>query len=220
MNKPRTTLRFIKLTQVALGMGALATLMACTTPAAPPPAALNDGELPLPADYKSWPKFLSAVQRPDAKQVREIYMNTVAKQGTADKGFPNGSVFVMENYAAVVMPDGTLQRDAEGKLVKDKLISVFVQGKNVGWGEKAAPALANGNWIYSAFTPAGEKSTVSTDTCRVCHLPQASKDFVHRYDEYFATRKTSAWNAERVLATIDRPATLNIPDLVALHNVR
>jgi hemoglobin len=43
---------------------------------------LKDGELPVPANYKSWPKFLSAVQRPDVKQVREIYMNTAAQRAT------------------------------------------------------------------------------------------------------------------------------------------
>jgi hypothetical protein len=195
-------------------------LVACTSTTTPTPVAMNDGELALPADYKTWPKFLSAVQRPDAKQVREIYMNPIAQQGTAAKGFPNGSVFVMENFAAAVKPDGTLQRDAEGKLVKEKLVSVFVQGKNVGWGEKANPALANGNWIYSAYTPSGEKSTVSTDTCRVCHLPQASKDFVHRYDEYFATRKTSAWHTPQVVAALNGPTALSLQDVVALHTVR
>lgn len=201
-------------TLVALG------LAACTTPTPPAPVALNDGELALPADYKSWPKFLSAVQRPDAKQVREIYMNPVAQQGTAAKGFPSGSVFVMENYAAALKPDGTLQRDADGKLVKEKLVSVFVQGKNVGWGEKANPALANGNWIYSAYTATGEKSSVSTDSCRVCHLPQASKDFVHRYDEYFNTRKTSAWHTPQVVAALNNPTALSVQDVVALHTVR
>lgn len=195
-------------------------LAACTSTTTPPPVAMNDGELALPADYKTWPKFLSAVQRPDAKQVREIYMNPTAQQGTAAKGFPNGSVFVMENYAAAVKADGTLQRDAEGKLVKEKLVSVFVQGKNVGWGDKAKPELANGNWIYSAYTPAGEKSTVSTDTCRVCHLPQASKDFVHRYDEYFNTRKTSAWHTPAVVAALNSPTSLSVQDVVALHTVR
>jgi len=27
-----------------------------------------------------------------------------------------------------------------------------------------------------------------TNTCRACHLPLTGKDFVHRYDEHFATR--------------------------------
>jgi len=37
-----------------------------------PVAQLKDGELAVPAGYQSWSKFLSAVQRPDARQVREI----------------------------------------------------------------------------------------------------------------------------------------------------
>ena len=169
-------------------------LAACSPMPAQPPIApvkpvaqLKDGELPVPAGYKSWPKYLSAVQRPDAKQVREIYMNTVATAGTAAKGFPNGTVFVMENYAAAANPDGSLQQGADGKLVKAQLLRVFVMGKNEGWGASAPEGLANGDWIYAAYLASGEKSADSTLTCRACHLPlTASKDFVHRYDEYFA----------------------------------
>ena len=169
-------------------------LAACSPMPAQPPIApvkpvaqLKDGELPVPAGYKSWPKYLSAVQRPDAKQVREIYMNTVATAGTAAKGFPNGTVFVMENYAAAANPDGSLKQGADGKLVKAELLRVFVMGKNEGWGASAPEGLANGDWIYAAYLGSGEKSADSTLTCRACHLPlTASKDFVHRYDEYFA----------------------------------
>ena len=81
------------------------------------PAAPKDGELALPADYKSWPKFLSAVQRPDVKQIREIYMNPAARQATAAGGFPNGTVFVMENFAARARADGTLETGPDGKLI-------------------------------------------------------------------------------------------------------
>ncbi len=38
-------------------------------------AAPKDGEIALPADYASWPKFLSGVQREDTKQIRELYVN-------------------------------------------------------------------------------------------------------------------------------------------------
>ena len=174
----------------ALASLALA-LAACSPMPAQPPVApvaqLKDGKLPVPVDYKSWPKYLSAVQRPDAKQVREIYMNTVATTGTAAKGFPNGTVFVMENYAAAENPDGSLKQGADGKLVKAGLLRVFVMGKNEGWGASAPEGLKNGDWIYAAYMAGGEKSADSTLTCRACHLPlTASKDFVHRYDEYFA----------------------------------
>ena len=152
------------------------------------PAAPKDGELAVPADYKRWPKFLSAVQRPDAKQVREIYMNSTAAQARAASGFANGTVFVMENYAARARPDGTLETGADGKLVKGELLRVFVMGKGDGWGRDVAEPLRNGNWVYAAWLPDGQKAPDDTSTCRACHLPLAAKDFVPRYDEHFASR--------------------------------
>ena len=172
-------------------------LTACAPMTAPAPvAALNDGELPVPANYRAWPKFLSAVQRPDAKQVREIYMNTVAGAGTAAAGFPNGTVFVMENYAAAANADGTLKQGTDGKLIKGDLLRVFVMGKNAGWGRSTPEGLKNGDWIYSAYLSSGEKSADSTASCRACHLPLVNKDFVHRYDEYFNQKSASVRHLE------------------------
>jgi len=173
--------RLATLATLALAIGAL---WSCATT---PPAA-KDGELSVPADYKTWPKFLSAVQRPDAKQVREIYMNPTARNATAGGSFGNGSLFVMENYAARVRADGTLETGTDGKLVKGDLLRVFVMGKNTGWGADVAEPLRNGNWVYAAWLPSGQKAPEDTNTCRACHLPLSSKDFVHRYDEYFASR--------------------------------
>ena len=153
-----------------------------------PPPPVKDGELPVPSDYKTWPKFLSAVQRPDAKQVREIYMNPTARNASAAGGFPNGTLFVMENYAARARADGTLETGADGKLVKGDLLRVFVMGKNSGWGADVAEPLRNGSWVYAAWLPGGQKAPEDTNTCRACHLPLAGKDFVHRYDEHFASR--------------------------------
>ncbi len=164
---------------LVVGLGACAPM----APKMAPP--LKDGELAIPADYKSWPKFLSAVQRPDAKQVREIYMSRNATSATAAKGFPNGTVFVMENFAAKANPDGTLMQGPDGKLVKGDLLKVFVMGKNEGWGASAPEGLKNSDWIYAAYLPSGDKSADPTAACRGCHLPLVAKDFVHRYDEYF-----------------------------------
>jgi len=159
----------------------------CAT--APPPPPVKDGELAVPADYKSWPKFLSAVQRPDARQVREIYMNPVAGDATAAGGFPDGTVFVMENYAAKARVDGTLETGFDGKLVKGELQRVFVMGKDAGWGADVPEPLRNGSWVYAAWLPGGQKAPDDTHTCRACHLPLSAKDFVHRYDEHFASRR-------------------------------
>jgi hypothetical protein len=178
--------------KLMLAASAAAVLSACAPmPPAAPVAALNDGELVVPAGYKAWPKFLSEIQRPDAKQVREIYMNPASTRGTAAKGFPDGSVFVMENYAAQADAAGNLLKGADGKLVKGALLRVFVMGKNPGWGQAAPEGLKNGNWIYAAYAGNGDKVADPTVACRACHLPLgASKDFVHRYDEFFA--KTAA----------------------------
>ncbi|WP_442979528.1 cytochrome P460 family protein, partial [Salmonella enterica] len=91
-----------------------------------------------------------------------------------------------------------------GKLVKGKLAAVFVMGKGAGWGAKAMPELKNGNWIYSAYTPTGEKGPQDLNTCRACHLPHANKDFVHRYDEYWNSR-TSSLSQPAVLAALAAP---------------
>ncbi|MEY2855397.1 MAG: hypothetical protein RL030_2529 [Pseudomonadota bacterium] len=186
----RTQLRNLTLSFVAVA--ALAALSAgCSTPPVVEEAVveLKDGDIAVPGDYKSWPKFLSAVQRPDAKQVREIYMNPVAKGGTPAAGFPNGTIFVMENWAVQTNADGTLKTGADGKLVKGDLLKVFVMAKNRGWAADYTPVeLRNGNWIYSAWLPNGAKSSDSTLGCRACHAPLTSKDFVHRYDEHFGQK--------------------------------
>lgn len=178
-----------------------ALLASCAAgPSAPP--LLVDGQQAQPANYQAWPKFLSNIQRPDANQVREIFMNDVASRGSRDKGFPQGSVFVMENYAAVANADGTLQKGADGNLVKGKLAAVFVMGKNEGWGQAVVEPLRTGNWIYSAYLPSGEKSTADLNTCRACHIPLgASKDWVHRYDQHFDQKKAGL-NPQSVVASL------------------
>lgn len=165
-------------------------LSSCASPPAPAPRALNDGEIAIPANYKSWPKFLSAVQRPDAKQVREIYMSPASTAATAAAGFANGTVFVMENYAAATGTDGAPIAGPDGKLVKGDLLRVFVMGKDAGWGLATPEPLRNGNWIYASYLANGQKGPEDTATCRACHLPLSGKDFVHRYDEHFASKRT------------------------------
>lgn len=171
-----------RLSLAAVGVAVL--LAGCATTSTP----LNDGEIPLPADYKSWPKFLHAVQRPDAKQVRDIYINPVGYRARAGESFAHGTLLVMENYAAQTNPDGSLKTGPDGKLVKGNLLRIFVQGKGPGWGQSALPDLRNGDWAYTAYGPDGKPVADPTAACRACHLPLTQKDFVHRYDEYFASR--------------------------------
>ena len=196
-----------------IGLAAASALLAgCAT--APPPKPLNDGELALPADYKAWPMFLPAVQRADAKQVREIYMNKIGAAATAAGGFANGTVFVMENYAAKANGDGTLATGPDGKLVKGELLRVFVMGKGEGWGQAVVAPLRTGNWVYTSYLANGQKGPEDLTTCRACHIPAASKDFVLRYDEHFA-QKRAAMPMSAVAHAVAQPAALSAAD--SLH---
>jgi hypothetical protein len=176
--------------RIALAAAA-ATLTACTQMAQIPAykAPMKDGEAVIPVDYKSWPKMLSAVQRPDAKQVREMFIDPKGNRTRAGDAFPYGTVMVMENYTAVVRPDGSLETGPDGKLVKGGLVRVFVMEKAKGAGQDVPEALRNGEWVYAAYTADAKKVDDSYAPCRACHLPLGqAKDYVQRYDEYFAKR--------------------------------
>ena len=146
----------------------------------------KDGDLALPVDYNTWPVFLKKVQKPDA--VRDLYVNPVGARTAKGQMFPNGTQFVMEIYHVKKADDGSLLKDAMGKLIKDKLAKVFVMGKGEGWGQEVPDNLKTGAWVYSAYGPDGQPLKAKFAECRACHAPLGQKDFVHRYDEYFEQR--------------------------------
>ena len=125
------------------------------TPTASAPAKPKDGELALPAGYQNGPKFLSEVQRPDATQVRELFINAVGAKTNAGQPFPNGTVMVMELYKTK-MAGETPETGADGKFVKGDLAKVFVMGKGEGWGQDVPDNLKTANWVFSAYGPDGK----------------------------------------------------------------
>lgn len=177
-------------------------LAACAAPIALPPDRLVDGEIAAPPDYRSWTKFLSEVQRPDAKQVREIYMNRAATQSRRGEPYRPGSVFVMENYAAKVDAEGNPVVGPDGKLIKGELLRVFVMGKNTGWGQEVPELLRNGQWIYASYLANGQKGPEDLNTCRGCHASLRDKpvDFIFRHDEHFAKKAAALVPAVKAAA--------------------
>jgi hypothetical protein len=160
-------------------------LASCAQAPSKPAVKYKDGEIPLAADYKSWPKAIMNVQRPDAKQVRDIYINSVGYGAKRGDAFPDGTVAVMELYKAKEGADGALTKGADGKLVKGELVKVFVMGKGAGWGDSAPEGLRNGDWVYAPYDAKGVKTADPVVACRACHLPLTTKDFFFRYDEYY-----------------------------------
>ncbi|TKB82163.1 MAG: hypothetical protein E8D45_00900 [Nitrospira sp.] len=148
----------------------------------------RDGELPFPAEYQTWPRFLTNIDKVDTKQVRDIYLNPTGAKAKPGEMFPDETTMVMEIYKAKESASGELDKSSDGKLAKDKLAKVFVMSKKQGWGQDAPDHLKNGAWVFSAFGPDGKPLAEDFTKCRACHAPLAQKDFVHRYDEYFEAR--------------------------------
>ncbi len=166
---------------VLVSMGWCTGLMGTVAQAAAP----KDGEVALPADYAGWPKFLSGVQREDAKQVRELYVNPGGAKACPNGSFANGTRLVMELYKAKTEGE-TVLKGADGTLIKGDLAKVFVMEKNEGWGQDVPDNLKNGNWVFGAYGPDGKALAEDFTKCRACHAPLAQKDFVHRLEEFCA----------------------------------
>ncbi|MCA1978413.1 MAG: cytochrome P460 family protein [Thiobacillus sp.] len=146
----------------------------------------NDGELALPADYASWPVYLKNIQRPDLKQIRDIYINPQGQKSS--RPFAYGTTMVMELHSVKTGSDGQPLLDAEGKLQKQGLSKIFVMGKGPGWGQAVAPELRTGEWAYASFDGSGKSLGKDASSCRGCHVPMKDTDFVARVPEYEANR--------------------------------
>ncbi|PWQ95498.1 cytochrome P460 family protein [Leucothrix pacifica] len=151
----------------------------------------QDGDTAVPADYRSWPKFVKTVDKVKTAQVRELYINQAGMKTQRGDDFPSGTISVMELYDAQKTADGKAVMDKNGRLIKSKLSKIFIMEKGEGWKSKQpAGTIDNGDWIYSAYLADG-KTPATSDfaACRTCHLPLADDDYVARYDEHFDVYK-------------------------------
>ena len=103
-------------------------------PPSPQVQKYKDGELPVPAEYKSWPKFLSDIQRADNKQVREIYINPIGHSTKMGDDFPNGTISVMEIYKAREAADGSPLKGARWQICKRRVVESGGDGERSWMG--------------------------------------------------------------------------------------
>jgi hypothetical protein len=134
-----------------------------------------------PSGYAGWQRY-STVERADLKQTREMYAHPhIVKAVREGKPVPDGAVLVMAIHAAKTGADGTPEKDAEGRFVKDRLVNVFVMEKRAGWGADYPAEWRNGDWEYAAFLPEGkpnEKANAGIQSCFACHKPKDVQDYV------------------------------------------
>jgi len=155
-----------------LTIGIVSLLTSCST-------AVGPENVALPQGYKTH-VYYATVDRADNKQVRDIYASPeTAKLARAGRPLPNGSIFTMEIYQAKADAKGDLAKDANGRLVKGDLNTIFVMEKRAGWGAGYPDDLRNGDWEYARFAPNGQRvPNVDSKACLQCHKPRAAQDFV------------------------------------------
>lgn len=152
--------------------------------------SMQDGEVTIPAAYRDWAKFVPTVDKPDAAQVREVYINQVALTAKRGMAFPPDTVSVMEIYAASTDTAGNQRTQADGRLIKGALQKVFVMAKSEGAAARLpAGTVSNGDWVYGAYLADGKTPAADDFSgCWGCHAPLAANDYVARYDAHFDHR--------------------------------
>lgn len=141
---------------------------------------LVSARMAFPADFDSGFTHYTTINFENRKQVRKYYANAAALTAARAGGpFPDGSVLLVEVFAAKLGDDGKPVVGADGFYEIDKLNAYTGMEKQPGWGDDIPELLRNGDWNYALF--AGNKSArqgVNQATCLACHKPLADDDFV------------------------------------------
>ncbi len=135
--------------------------------------ALARSRATLPASFPEGFTKYQTVNRPDIGQVRYLYANAVAVAAARDgKPLPDGSLLVLEQFAARVGVDKVPVAGSDGYFERDRLLGYTTMERAAGWGEGIPEMLRNEDWNYAAFSPAREPRTAANQAdCLACHKP-------------------------------------------------
>ncbi|HYF09431.1 MAG TPA: cytochrome P460 family protein [Acetobacteraceae bacterium] len=167
--------------------GAAAAGYAQTRAYTPGPANIE-----LPADWSTRFIRYQTVDNEQRRIVRNIYINPEAYfAARAGQPFPYGTLLILADQRARAAPDGTLLRDAAGRLIPEPAwIAINAQQKERGWGEGYPPNIRNGEWEYARFNGDGTRNNAPVEACFTCHLQNVpNQDFTFTTWPYFANRR-------------------------------
>jgi hypothetical protein len=138
----------------------------------------------FPEDYAQGVKWL-IVDRVDRKELQEHFVTPAAIAAARNsQAMPNGTVFTLVRYSALLDAEGNPRRGADGHFLKGDIAGYGVMEKRSGWGAEYPPELRNGEWEYRVFTPQKTPNAqMQLSACFECHKTQASHDFVHAYEK-------------------------------------
>lgn len=180
MSRP-CAIRRAPLVRLALAGGVAASGIAGLAAVAQTAPTVPGGpnKVQFPADWAKGVLY-ATVDRHDTLQYREMYTSADAvKAAREGRPVPDGTVITLAAYAAKVDADKKPVVDANGRFVKDRLVSLTVMEKRKGFGDEIPAAIRNGDWQYQAFTPDGKVNEKANLTaCYQCHLPFAKDDYL------------------------------------------
>ncbi len=176
--------------------GCVSTPPQVTPAPTPPPATPVQGPAPrmdrvgFPEGYQTDFKLFYVFDMPENKRVLVVYANDNASSIKPGQAFPYGSILAMETYSAKQDAQGNQEKDADGRIVRDRLQGIIVMRKEMGFGVDYQN-LRNDGWEYVAYRP--DKTYLvppqNTSACAECHLAAIYTDFVFRSNLFFVPGK-------------------------------
>jgi hemoglobin len=148
--------------------------------------AVNNQDMTFPANYKQDFVYYKTVNRPDNKQVRDLYANKVAVESYKQSGkLAADSMIVMEVYRAVLDDAGNPVTGPDGYYKKNALAAYAVMESQAGFGPTIPERLRNADWNYAFFT-ADKQHNANVDKagCYACHQPLNDKEHMFSFDTF------------------------------------
>lgn len=178
----------------AIPVVALASLAAVAAAAVAQTRAYTPGpaNIELPGDWQTRFIRYSTVENEQRRIIRNIFINPEAfAAARPGEPLPHGTLVIMADQRARAAADGTLLRDANGRLIPEPAwISIAAQQKERGWGEGYAANIRNGEWEYARFNGDGTRNNGPVEACFTCHLQNvANQDFTFTTFAYFRNRR-------------------------------
>lgn len=162
-------------------------------------AAAKSGFLPnlaktgvaFPDNHRATFTLYQTLNRPDINQVRYLYANPVAlKAAREGRALPDGSVLVLEQYAAKLGADKKPVTAASGFFEPERFVAYAVMERGAGWGQPIPEMLRNEDWNYAVFTADKQhRAGVNQAECLACHKPLAHKSFTFSLDALTAAAR-------------------------------
>ena len=145
---------------------------------------LSTTKVTFPENYRSTFTLYQTVNRPDINQVRYLYANPVALQAAKEgKALPDGSVLVLEQFAAKHGADKKPITGANGFFEPERFVAYAVMERREGWGSSVPEMLRNENWNYAVFTAdKKQRPGVNQAECLACHKPLDKKSYTFSID--------------------------------------